>query len=517
LFQERDIGTVSRTSSFGTPHLNIDWVGRSQTSTLRIRDFIDGEWKHGAGDESLAKYSPRDGRLLARFGAGAARDVDEAVASARRAFDDGRWSKLPIQRRKDALHGLASLLEKHREELALLECLDVGKPISDAFNFDVTTAVATLRHTAEISDQVQGLVYGADQSSLSYQLRRPFGVVAGIVGWNFPLVLAVQKIAPALATGNCLVLKPSEITSLSASRVAQLAIEAGIPAGVLNVVHGNGAVGAALARHQDVDLVTFTGSTQTGKKLLIASGQSNMKRLILECGGKAPNIVFDDCPNLDSVADSVVARAFMNQGEVCTASSRLLIQDSIKDEVLRRVIQKSALLVTGDPLNPETKFGALVSREHQQKVLDYIAGGEKEGARMAYQSNAPAPFSEGFYVPPTIFDRVSPGQKIAQEEIFGPVLSVISFRDEGEAIRIANSTIYGLSAILWTKDLGRAHRATQGIHAGRIVVNATGKPTGGPGVGVVSVGGHKESGIGTEGGIEGLEAYMSTSAVQWFV
>jgi len=320
-----------------------------------------------------------------------------------------------------------------------------------------------------------------------------------------------------LASGNSLVLKPSELTSFSAARLAELAAEAGVPEGVFNVVHGGVDIGAALALHSGVDLITFTGSTHTGKKLLIASGRSNMKRLVLECGGKAANIVFEDCPSLDAVAEGIVARAFWNQGQVCTASSRLLVQESIHEELLRLVIQRTAVLGFGDPLDPETRFGAVVSREHRQKVLSYIDGGQREGGRPVYQSNSRPPNEGGYYVPPVIFDRVSPRQRIAREEIFGPVLSVISFRDEAEAIRIANDTVYGLSTILWTKDIGRAHRVTQGVDVGWLVINATDKPTGGPGEGVLPVGGHKESGFGIEGGIEGIEVYASQTAVQIFV
>jgi acyl-CoA reductase-like NAD-dependent aldehyde dehydrogenase len=329
--------------------------------------------------------------------------------------------------------------------------------------------------------------------------------------------LTAGKIGPALAAGNTLVLKPSELTSLSAARVAELAIEAGVPEGVLNVIHGGPTVGAALAQHPDVDLITFTGSTHTGKKLLVSSGQTNMKRLILECGGKAPSIVFDDSPDLEAVADAIVGRAFWNQGQVCTASSRLLVQDSVKERLMQIVVQKVAALRPGDPLKQETKFGAVVSQGHKNKVLGYLDSGSRDGARMLYRSDAPPPFANGFYVPPVIFDNVSPGQKIAQEEIFGPVLSVLSFRDEADAINIANNTIYGLSAIVWTKDLGRAHRMAQGIQAGWIVLNTTGKPTGGPGGGVMSIGGLKESGLGSEGGLEGLEEYMTKTAVQLFV
>jgi acyl-CoA reductase-like NAD-dependent aldehyde dehydrogenase len=497
--------------------MSIDWIGRAQTVTPVVKDFIGGRWQSERGGELLEKYGPRDGRLLCRFGASDPDVIERAVGNGKAAYEDGRWSKAPIQRRKDVLNRFAALLDEHREDLALLECLDVGKPISDALNFDIPASAATLRFNAEAADKFYGKVYAADQSSLSYKLHRPIGVVAGIVGWNFPLLLAVGKIGPALATGNSLVLKPSELTSLSAARLAELAVQAGLPEGVLNVVHGGPAVGAALAEHRDVSLVSFTGSTRSGKKVMKAAGESNLKRVILECGGKAPNIVFDDSPALESVADAVAVRAFRNQGEVCTASSRLLIQENIKEEFLRIVVNKIAALRPGDPLRPDTTFGAVVSHGHKKKIVDYISAGLREGANIAYECEVPPPLEGGFYVPPVVFDNVSPLQRIAQEEIFGPVLSVITFRDEAEAVKIANDTIYGLSAILWTKNLGRAHRVSHAINAGWVVVNATDIPSGGPGVGVLSIGGHKESGIGTEGGMEGLEDYTSKTTVQYFV
>lgn len=494
----------------------MDWVKNAEMTRHEVRNFIDGRWSE-VGGELSDKLSPRDGRLLCRVGAGESGEVEDAVKKARRAFDDGRWSELPIQRRKDVMHKLAALIEGNKDSLALLECLDVGKPISEALAVDVPAAAEIIRFNAEGADKVYGRVYGVDRASLSYQLYRPVGVVAAIVGWNFPLLLAATKIAPALATGNSVVLKPSELTSFTAARLAELAVEAGVPEGVFNVIHGGAHIGATLVRQADVDLATFTGSTQTGKKLLIAAGESNMKRLVLECGGKSPNIVFDDGLDLEVVADAVLARAFYNQGQVCTASSRLLIQESIKDELLSTVIRKASALALGDPLSVETKLGAVVSLGHRQKILNYVESGEKEGARKVYQSNAAPPYKAGFYVAPVIFDNVSPSHRISQEEIFGPVLSVMTFRDEDEAVQIANRTIYGLSAILWTKDVGRAHRVTRGVKVGWMVVNATDKPFGGCGIGIISVGGHKQSGVGSEGGLEGLEEYTTKTAVQIFV
>jgi len=494
-----------------------DWMSRARALRLSVRDFVEGGWRPECAAPSIEKYGPRDGRLLYTIGSSGSKMVNEAVAVARRAFEDGRWSRLPLERRKEVLYRLAGLIEQHREEFALRESLDVGKPVQGAYQFDVPVSAARLRTVAEGAEHVYGKVFAVDASNLSYQLRRPVGVVGGVVGWNFPLMLAIEKIGPVLAMGNCLVLKPSELTSLSAARVAELAMEAGLPEGVLNVVHGGPTTGAALAEHPDIDLLTFTGSSRTGKALLVAAGQSNMKRLVLECGGKAPNIVFDDCPDLEAAAEAIVARAFWNQGEVCTASSRLLVQDGIHAGLLQRVVERLGALKPGDPLDARTTFGALVSEGHRKKVTDYVRGGKESDARVLYESNAPAPLAGGFYLPPVIFDQVSPETRIAREEIFGPVLSVIRFRDEEEALQIANATIYGLSAILWTRDLGRAHRMSHNIRAGWIVVNATGRPAQGPGGGVLSIGGLKQSGIGVEGGIEGLTEYTSTSTVQMFV
>jgi acyl-CoA reductase-like NAD-dependent aldehyde dehydrogenase len=491
-----------------------DWISRSGSLALRVRNLIDGRWQEPTAGSQVQKCSPRDGRLLCTWLTGDKQDTDAAVLSARRAFEDQRWSGMPVQHRKAVLYKLASLIEAEREELALLESLDVGKPISDALRIDVPMAAAKIRYCAEAIDSLQGKVFGADRSSVTYQLLRPLGVAAGIVGWNFPLVLAAMKIGPALATGNSLVLKPSEFTPLATARIAELALAAGVPEGVLNVIHGDAATGNSLARHRNVAVLSFTGSTKTGKQLLIASGESNMKRLILECGGKAPNIVFDDSPSLEAVANAVTVRAFWNQGEVCSASSRVLVQASIKDELLRLLVERASEWVPADPLKPETKFGALVNRDHQQKVQRYIELGEAEGATMVHQTRFTPPFERGCYVSPTIFDCVRTDQTLAQEEIFGPVLSVMSFSDEAEAIRIANDTIYGLTAVVWTKTMSRALRVANGIYAGKVVINAAEKQTGGPSDGVVSVSGHKQSGIGSEGGLEGLEAYMSKTAVQ---
>jgi acyl-CoA reductase-like NAD-dependent aldehyde dehydrogenase len=495
----------------------VDWIERAANLDSHVKNFVNGRYVDNASkDAQLEKHGPRDGKLLYRFTATNGSEVDEAVQNSRQAFEDGRWANVPVQRRKEVLLKLADLLDASREEFALYESLDVGKPINDSFNFDVPVAAALLRFSAEAIDKVAHKVYNVDRSNLSYQLKRPVGVVAAIVGWNFPLALSAGKVGPALAAGNALVLKPSEFSSRSASRLAELALEAGLPEGVFNVIHGGGNVGAALARRDDVDLLSFTGSTRTGKKLLVASGESNMKRLLLECGGKAANIVFEDCPDLNHVADAIIGRAFWNQGQVCTASSRVLVHEDRREELLSLLISKAEQLQLGDPLHHSTRYGALVSQEHKAKVLKYIGIAREEGGQAAYCSSSAPPFAAGYYVGPVIFDRVEPSHTVAREEIFGPVVSVLTFRDEAEAMRIANDTIYGLSAILWTTDFAKAHRATQSLSVGWTVVNMAGVSRGGPGFGVLAIGGHKQSGIGIEGGVEGLQEYMSNTAVQIF-
>ena len=496
--------------------MEIDWIEKAKNLQLSVRDFVAGRRREACG-EVIDKYGPRDGGLLCQFRASEGQDVEQAVAQARQAFEDGRWSQQPVQRRKNALYQLAALIEKHSDELALLECLDVGKPIQDALTLDVPAAAALIRFNAECADKLYGPVYAADASSLSYELQRPMGVVAGIVGWNYPLFLAAQKIGPALATGNSLVLKPSELTSFSAVRLAELALEAGVPEGVFNVIHGAGRVGAALARHPGVDLISFTGSTRTGKGLMVAAGESNLKRVILECGGKAPSLVFEDSPDLEAVAAAIAHSACRNQGEVCVASSRVLVQKSIRNQFIPLLVEKVSQITLGDPLRAQTRFGAVVSRGHQQRIGSYVNDGLEEGARIAYQCEAEFPHAGGFYVPPVIFTGVSSQQKIAQEEIFGPVLAVLEFHDESEAIRIANDTLYGLSAVLWTTDAARAHRVSHSIDAGWVAVNATAYPRGGPGLGVMAIGGHKQSGLGSEGGLQGLAEYTRKTAIQYFV
>ena len=493
----------------------IDWRQRAADTSLEVRNFINGNVTDCTG-ELIEKHSARDGKRLYQFGSGDAELVNAAVASARQAFNDGRWSRLPNQERKAVLLKLADLVESDRETLALYESLDVGKPITHALYDDMARVVHNLRGSAEKMDQVLS-PSASDGGLFAYQQRKPVGVVGGIIGWNFPLTLAASKVGPALAMGNSLVLKPSEFTSLSAWRLAELAIEAGVPPGVFNVVNGAGkTVGDALARHPDVDLLTFVGSSATGKQMMVSAGQSNMKRLILECGGKSPYLIFDDCPDdLDALAADIVATAFPNQGALCVAGSRVLLQDSIKDQLLPKILEQAQQLVPADPLDANTAFGAIINEAHLNKVLAYIEAGKQCGATLLCGGKQVHPVSGGYYIEPTIFEGVPPDARIAQEEIFGPVLSIMTFASEEEAIELANSTCYGLAAYVATENLSRAQRLGQRLNAGSIGI--VGTNTLAPGFIELGIEGQKQSGFGTEGGVQGLQAYSVTSTVQQFI
>ena len=508
---------------------SIDWSARAKGADLRIRNFIDGQYResYSADGETIRKHAARDGSLLYTFNAGCAEDVNQAVASAKAAYEDGRWRHLPIWKRKNILHKLADLVGEHKEELALYESLDVGKPITKALQGDIGSAQFSFRDSGINAERILS-PSGVDGSTFGYHLRKPIGVVGAIVGWNFPLSLAAGKVGPALAMGNSIVVKPSEFSSLSAGRLAALAIEAGIPPGVFNVVHGAGhTVGSALAHHPDVNLVTFTGSSETGKRIMVAAGQSNMKRMMLECGGKSPYMVFEDCPSdLDAIAADVVGKAFPNQGALCVAGSRVLIHDSLKDKLLPKILALTANITPQDPLDPDSSFGAMINEAHMNKVLAYIDSGEKEGATLLCGGQRvhldvgdsigkDTAESGGYYIAPTIFDKVNPQQKIAQEEIFGPVLCVLTFKDEAEAIALANNTCYGLAAYAATENLGRAHRLVQQLDAGLVIIKGSNETLGCS----VPLGmeGHKQSGFGMEGGQDWLLSYSVTTTADLLI
>lgn len=492
------------------------WAARAWELALPMMGFVGGRRVSSNSTRCFVKYNPANGDALAELPEGDSVDADAAVAAARAAFDDGRWSDKAPAERKLVLLRLADLIDQHQEELALLEVLDVGKPISDALAIDVPLASSILRYCAEGADKLLGSAVHGDARSFATYLRYPRGVVGAIVGWNFPLVLAVQKLAPALAMGNTVVLKPSELSSFSAIRLAELAMEAGAPEGVFNVTPGlGGVIGDALSRHMDVDMLTFTGSSATGKLIMQAAGASNMKRLLLECGGKAANIVFADCPDLDAVADGVMQKMFWNQGQVCTAGTRLLAHVDVKERLLEKLLPKIAAITPGDPFDPQTTFGPLASKAQMEKTLGYIRNGNESGAILRAGGARARQESGGYYVQPTLFDDVRSSMRIAQEEIFGPVLSVLTFEDADEAVRIGNNTIYGLSSTVWTRDIANAQRMARSLEVGELTIRASGGPSRGPDFASVPLEPHKQSGFGVESGLEGLASYSAMKSVQF--
>lgn len=448
-----------------------DWASAADALQLHGQALIDGLPVDAADGETFESFNPATGRALGCVASGFIADADAAVASARRAFESGSWSLAAPAERKAILGRLATLIMDEREDLGLLVSLEMGKPIADAVNIEVPLAAAVLEWQAEAIDKHYGEIAPTGPGDLALVTREPLGVVAAIVPWNFPLNLAISRIAPALAAGNSVVLKPAEQTPLVGIRLGELALEAGLPPGVLNVLPGTGErAGKALALHEDVDCIAFTGSTAVGKLLLGYAGQSNMKQVWLECGGKSANVVFADCADLEQVADLAARGAFWNQGEVCSANSRLLVERSIADELVEMVGERARSIRVGDPLDPETQMGPLVDLAQTEKVLRYIDSG-RSVARLVSGGRQLTDDHGELFVEPTIFDRVPADAALAQEEIFGPVLSVIPFVDEPEAIAIANGTRYGLGASLWTQDVSRAHRVSRLLRAGTVSVN----------------------------------------------
>jgi acyl-CoA reductase-like NAD-dependent aldehyde dehydrogenase len=397
----------------------------------------------------------------------------------------------------------AELIRKHREELALTETLDMGKPISDSMKVDVPAAANCIAWYAEAVDKVYDEVAPTAHDTLALITREPVGVVAAIVPWNFPLLMATWKLGPALATGNSVILKPSEKSPLTALRIAELAIEAGLPEGVLNVLPGFGATaGEALALHMDVDCVAFTGSTRTGKRMLEYSGRSNMKRVWLECGGKAPNVVLGDVADVERAANAAAFGIFFNQGEMCSAASRLVVHEQVADAMLEKIVEIGRSLAPGDPLDPKTRLGAIVDQVQLNTVLGYIESGKKDGAEVKLGGSRVRQDSGGYFVEPTVFTGVKPGMKIAREEIFGPVLSTITFSDVEEAVRIANDVSYGLTAAVWSRDITTAHRVAKRLRAGTVYVNCYDADDI-----TVPFGGFKQSGNGRDKSLHAMDKY----------
>jgi gamma-glutamyl-gamma-aminobutyraldehyde dehydrogenase/4-guanidinobutyraldehyde dehydrogenase/NAD-dependent aldehyde dehydrogenase len=481
-----------------------DWRAEAGRITFRDQAYIGGEFVDAVSGETFDCVSPVDGAVLARVAACGQDDVDRAVKAARAAFDKGVWAEQPPKSRKRILVRLAELIQKHANELALLETLDMGKPITNARNGDVRAVAECVRWYGEAIDKIYDEIAPTPRTALALITREPLGVVGAVVPWNFPLLMAAWKFAPALAAGNSVVLKPAEQSPLSALRIAELAAEAGVPPGVFNVVPGFGeTAGQALGRHMDVDALAFTGSTEVGKLFLKYSAESNMKVVSLECGGKTPNIVFADTPDLDAAARGAADGIFYNSGQVCDAASRLLVEDNIHDAFLSKVAALAKNYQPGDPLDEKTQMGAMVDATQTKRVLGYIEKGKEEGAALALGGRQVRQETGGFYIEPTIFDRVENRMTIAREEIFGPVLSTITFKTPEEAVRLANDSKYGLEANLWTNDLTKAHRIARNLRVGTVTINSR------DGGGIeVPFGGYKQSGFGRDKSLHALDKYM---------
>ena len=477
---------------------------------FRTEAFIDGRLCPAAGGKTFASVNPANGQRITDIASCEAEDVDRAVAAARRAFEGGSWSRAKPADRKKVLLRFADLVDRNADEIAILDCLNAGKPICDCLGIDLPDTVGCLRWHAELIDKIYDRVAPTPVENPCMIVREPMGVVGLLVPWNFPVQMAAWKIGPVLAAGNSLVLKPARQTSLSAIRLAELASEAGVPAGVFNVVPGAGTtVGQAICRHMDVDMVAFTGSTEVGRELLQYSAQSNLKRVILELGGKSPQVVFADAPDLDAVAQNAANAAFWNMGENCSSGSRLIVHRSIKDALLERLSAIVKGWKVGDPLDPETRVGPMIEKAHMEKVLGYIESGKKEGARLVLGGKRVLADSGGWFVEITIFDQVNNRMRIAREEIFGPVLSVICFDTDDEAVAIANDTPYGLAASLYSTDINKAHRVARALRAGTVSINCYSE-----GDATTPFGGFKESGFfGRDKSIYAHEQYTELKTI----
>ena len=459
--------------------------------------FIDGKYRVGSG-EPITTYNPSTGKEITNITTASDGDIDLAVGKAREAFDQGRWCRLHPSERKDILIKLCKLLTRNQKELAVMESLESGKPIRDCVQIDLPETIHTIKWHAELIDKIYDQTTPSGDNALSIITREPIGVAAAILPWNFPLLMLAWKIGPALAAGCSVIVKPAEQTSLTALRVAELATEAGVPRGVLQVLPGTGpAVGEKLGRHRDIDMVSFTGSTETGRLFLKYSSESNLKKVVLECGGKNPAVVFNDAENLDLVAEHIVNGAFWNMGENCSAISRLIVHKEIKSDLLKKILERLRDWRTGDPLDPQNHLGALIDKEHCKKVASYLTKGAVVGGQI-----------EGCFVTPTIYETTVDNKK-AKEEIFGPILSILEVDTNEEAISLANNTEYGLSASIFSANARNALRAARELRAGTVTVNSYGE-----GDITTPFGGYKQSGFGgRDNGIHAHDQYCEIKTI----
>ena len=472
----------------------------------QTRLLINGEWQDAADGKTFETINPATEAVIANVAEADKADADRAVAAARRAFDEGAWRKMSATERGNLLYKLADLIEANKDELAALETLDNGKPLSDSKAADLPLTIACYRYYAGWADKIQGKTIPINGPYFCYTRHEPIGVAAQIIPWNFPLLMQAWKLAPALACGCTVVLKVAEQTPLSALRVGELINEAGFPPGVVNILSGFGpTAGQALARHMDVDKVAFTGSTEIGHQIMKYSAESNLKRVTLELGGKSPNIVFADT-DMDAAVEGAHFALFFNQGQCCCAGSRLFVEEKIHDKFVEKLVAKSKSRKVGDPFAAGTEQGPQVDKEQYDKIMGYIAAGQEQGAEMVCGGGRVG--DKGYFIEPTVFDNVKDDMKIAKEEIFGPVLSVISFKDMDDVIKRANNSVYGLAAAVWTRDIEKAHTVANAMRAGTVWINCYDVFDA-----AAPFGGYKMSGIGRELGEYGLDNYTEVKTV----